>query len=474
MDEILAYVKELGDRVYIQSPVGLFEPEQPEIETFAFAEDVKKLAPNPKIMWLQGRYVEADKANSNGDQWTAGEIALKQLTPTLMPITVMHDLRSAVGTIAHTALRLPSEDNDVPRARLETILALWAHRFPEIADEAKMNAEQGTLMQSMECIAPSYECSACGQLFQFMPGRTDKERWCSHLKGEVDASGTKQEGARILRSVVFTGTGLIFGTRGAKGAYTEAHVQVEALAEFHAKARSDKAQSSKPRRRANTMDIDDKVYQELVASKTAAESKVTELEKSQAQKDKELEAAEAAKVEAEDKVKAEKKRADEAEETARVATLRDERLEALGPGFKAKLGKLDATNKRVTAQAGKLSDEDWTARLEELEETLSIKRDAATDAEDEPQIKKLMDEGKTRTQAEAIVEKSSEEKKEGEDTSTAGLLFDRKDASAAELTASDASGANGSSALPSKEARQSVVAGLVRPRRTTATGADSK
>jgi hypothetical protein len=472
MDEILAYVKELGDRVYIQSPVGLFTPEPTEIENFAFANEVKKLAPNPHIMWLQGRYVEADRANSNGDQWTAGEIGLKSLTPTLMPITIMHDLRSAVGTIANTALRLPSADADVPRARLETTLALWAHRFPQVADEAKINAEQGTLMQSMECKAPSYECSACGQLYQFMPDRSDKERWCAHLKGEVDASGTKQQGARILRSVVFTGTGLIFGTRGAKGAYSEAHLEVEALAEFHAKARSDsQRQTPSTRRKKSVMEIEDRDYQALVAEKTAAVQKVTTLEGQVAEKDTELEKLEAEKVKAEGERDSEKKRADEAEEKTRVASLRDERLAKLGTGFTAKLAKLETTSKRVHAQAGELSEEDWEARVAELEETLETKRDtaAATDAEDEPQIKKLMGEGKSRSEAEAIVKKSSEERKESaaNDDSTAGLLFERGDAARAEVTAS----AENEHKTPSRESRQSVVAGLVRPRRAP-TGAE--
>lgn len=458
-DEILAYVKEQGDRIYIQSPVGLYTPEPMEIESFAFAEDVKKLAPNPEILWMQGRYVEADKANSNGDEWSAGEIALKQLTPTLMPITVMHDLRSAVGTIASTDLRLPKDDASVPRARLETTLALWAHRFKDIAEEAKINAQQGSLMQSMECKSSSYECSVCGQLYQFMADRSDKERWCSHLKGDVDASGTKLQGARRLRSVVFTGTGLIFGTRGARGAYSEAHVDVEALAEFHAKARVD-GKRQRPRRKANVMEIEDKDYQALVAAKTSAESKVTELTAAVAEKDKTLETVEAAKVKAEDEAKAEKARADKAEETARVATLRDERIEQLGKGFVEKLAKLETTNKRVQAQAGELSDEDWIARIEELEETLGVKRDDKGEEAPDPN---------DPVAVAADKKKKDEAAAGGADDTTAGLLFERKDVAAADLTAS--ANGNDGSAIPSRAARQSVVGGLIKPRKPATTGA---
>jgi hypothetical protein len=128
--ELVAYVKEHGDHIYIQAPVTLYEPDDQEIAALTYGQQVtaaaslqklKEQAPNPKILWLQGRYVEADNANRNGDQWTAGDLAIKALTPVLMPITVMHDFRTAVGTIADTTLRLPKDHPDVPRARIETV-----------------------------------------------------------------------------------------------------------------------------------------------------------------------------------------------------------------------------------------------------------------------------------------------------------------------------------------------------------------
>lgn len=62
-----------------------------------------------------------------------------------------------------------------------------------------------------------------------------------------------------------------------------------------------------------------------------------------------------------------------AEEQARRHTLRDERIGALGAGFTAKLG--EKTKSRLQEQAGAMSDEDWTARLEEVEEAYGVKRD---------------------------------------------------------------------------------------------------
>src|ERR1035437_6878372 len=117
--QLVASIQELGDNIYITCPVGLWTPDAAEIETFAFAADLRSAAPNPKIMWLRGQYVEADQPNRNADEWTEGELVIKALTPVLMPVTVMHDLRSAVGTIADAKLLTPAHDQ-VPRARLDT------------------------------------------------------------------------------------------------------------------------------------------------------------------------------------------------------------------------------------------------------------------------------------------------------------------------------------------------------------------
>lgn len=69
------------------------------------------------------------------------------------------------------------------------------------------------------------------------------------------------------------------------------------------------------------------------------------------------------------------------EETARQTTLRDERINALGKGFMDALGKTESIKTRVEAQAKDMSDEDWTARLDELEELLGKKRDDAGDGD---------------------------------------------------------------------------------------------
>lgn len=439
---LTAEIQELGDHIYLTCPVSLYEPETAEIETFAFANDLRSAAPNPKILWLKGQYVEADEANRNGDEWTAGELSIKSLTPVLMPVTVMHDMRSAVGTIADARLLTPEADS-VPRARIDTTLAIWEHRFPEVAAEVRANAKQSTLMQSMECLSPYYDCSVCGTMMH-RTANWEKE-WRAHVaEHTLKAVSGDRSPARKLRNVTFTGVGLIFGTRGARGAMPSAHLEVEELAAMHREAHEG---STKRARRTNTVEIEDTKYEALVAGKSDSESKVTDLTAKLAAAEQRIETLEAEKVKAEDERNTFKVQAEAAEEAVRVAAMRDDRLAALGTGFRAKLDKLETTAKRVKDQAATFSDEDWTARLEELEESLAVKRDDVLDAA-------------ASTAA--------------TDTATAGLLFTKADVaktglvaggeSAGEITASDTE--------PTIERRQSVIGGLIRkPKKETAKAA---
>lgn len=396
---------ERGDHVYLQTPVQIFKPSTDQIEEFAFSKAVKQNAPNENLVWLKGQYVEADNANANGAQWAAQELAIKSLTPMLMPVTVMHDPRTAVGTIADVKLLTPEKDN-VPRARIDTVLALWGHRFPDAVHEAEVNAAAGTLMQSMECYSPWYECSECGSVFHKLPGGAEQAQWCDHLRasdpsgGYVDlsaADGGAQtpNASRILGDVCFTGTGLIFGTRGARGAYSEAHLTnfEDEVAAFHHSvhnATHDTTTSSEERAmglvQIEQSELDtlrkerDDARAERDTEKAAKEQALSE----KASAEKAAEDAEAAKVAAETaKETAEKALTEKNEELAK-AELKETRMGALGSAFTAKIDAMPTVKAKIAEQAQSMSDEDWDARLKELEEVTAIKRDAKKDGDETP------------------------------------------------------------------------------------------
>lgn len=126
-----------------------------------------------------------------------------------------------------------------------------------------------------------------------------------------------------------------------------------------------------------TVEIAKTEYDELRARPEPRE--VDEARERAAKAERELETAETAQKAAEKERDELKGKVGAFEEQARQVALRDERIDKLGAGFTAKLG--EKTKERLRAQAGELADDDWTARLEELEELTSAKRDAGAEAD---------------------------------------------------------------------------------------------
>jgi hypothetical protein len=368
---------ERGDSLYLVGPVAPIELSAENADELAFASDLKKFAPNEHIGWLRGQYVEADRPNANGHLWSSNELAIKSLTPMLMPVTVMHDPRTAVGMIADTRLRLPGDDAEVARARIDTTLGIWRHRFAPVWEEIQANYAQGELMQSMECKAPWYDCAECGRTFPKLPGGAEQKNWCEHLSAA-------ERPVRRLGDVTFTGTGLIFGTRGARGALDTAHLDLfqDEVAEFHERAHRD----AKPRRTSSmdTIEIKRSEYDELQAKAgkvdelntraTAAEEKAADLHK-------DVERLEVEKKAVETERDEHKAKREGLEETARAVTLATERMGKLGSKFTKALP--ESIGERLEEQAKTLSEDDWKARLDELAELTKVKPDEQAEEADD-------------------------------------------------------------------------------------------
>lgn len=433
---------ERGDKVYLISPLSPFEPGEHEIEELAFAKDLRASAPNEAIKWLRGQYVEADTPNRNGQQWSEGELAIKSVTSMFMPVTVMHDKRTAVGLIADTKLLTPAKDK-VPRSRLDNTLGIWAHRFPEIAEEIDANYQAGSLMQSMECVSPFYNCAECGQIFHKLPEGAERANWCSHL---AEGAG---HGARILGNVVFTGTGLIFGTRGKEGANPNAHLDVfqDEVAEFHDAVHRDAGRMSqkKPKRQSKARrpsmaetEINVEEYAELKGRPTkdafeALQKRATDAETAAATAKTAAEEAETAKTKAETELTEAKGSLKKLEDESAEAKLRDERFEGLGDGFIAKLG--DVTKANLREDAAKMDDQAWGKRLGEIEEMSGVKRDTK-------------------------LKKGGGSKPAGKETETASA-DDDEEFDLSEIASSVAGGSSDEGGIASAGTRSSIARGLV-------------
>lgn len=107
------------------------------------------------------------------------------------------------------------------------------------------------------------------------------------------------------------------------------------------------------------------------------ERKVTEAEEAASTARKAAEEAETAQKKAEGERDEKDKALKKLEEEQSEAKLRDERLEALGDGFLAKLG--DQTKTNLREDAAKLEGDAWERRVSELEELSGAKRDTKLD-----------------------------------------------------------------------------------------------
>lgn len=362
---------ERGDKLYLTTPVVLATPSSQEIAEYAFASAVKDTAPNENIGWLSGKYVEAGKPNLNGAMWLTDELALKSLTPMLMPITVMHDPRTSVGVIADTKLGTGG-------TIIENALAVWKHRYPEVWAEAEHNVQNGTMAQSMECYAPSYCCSECGQQYLKLAEGAERRTWCAHLQSNSSS--------RVLRDVCFTGTGLIFGSRGGRPAYADAtldHMRDE-IAAAHDKAHHDS--TYRPTDRSTTrmglVQIEDTELAALRKERDDAKTQVNTLQDEKRDLTTKVEKAEADKLAAETAKTASDSEVTRLKTEAETAGLKDARMAKLGAGFMAKLGEL--SKETLSELAGKVSDEDWDRALKEREEIAKVTRDAAADGSTPP------------------------------------------------------------------------------------------
>lgn len=123
---------------------------------------------------------------------------------------------------------------------------------------------------------------------------------------------------------------------------------------------------------------------ELAAVRTerdTAKSDLNEKATALTEAERKIETLEAEKATAEEATKAEKKRADDLEAEKAKSGLKADRLSKLGSAFKAKIESLPSVKAKIEEQAGTMSEEDWTARLTEIEELAGVKPDAKLDGD---------------------------------------------------------------------------------------------
>lgn len=192
------FLTEIAGRVILTAPakpLAVGEELPPEL-----AERWEKASVgNPYMMWLQGRFVEAEKANRNGAFWSTADLQFGEMSVKHGPLNWLHDETTVIGTIADNALihpRVP-ELADLsagqPRPYMAAVSAVWKWVHPGKVAEIERAAEANRLFYSMECVGREMECvsdetrQGCGKVFDYITAMTRPEATCEHIAARTSA-----------------------------------------------------------------------------------------------------------------------------------------------------------------------------------------------------------------------------------------------------------------------------------------------
>jgi hypothetical protein len=174
-EPVKAFVTELNGKTLVTGPASTFTPLWE-----------KALSPNEQMLWLQGRFVGAEKANRNGAFWSTADLELGEATVRYGPLNWLHEAKHVIGTIADTRLVAHEQASDQPLAEpyIQAASVIWRWVYPDEASVVEMASDSGKLWYSMECISKNVECvgdGGCGRTVAYMDYITG-EKACDHMK----------------------------------------------------------------------------------------------------------------------------------------------------------------------------------------------------------------------------------------------------------------------------------------------------
>ena len=170
----------------------------------AWAE--RSVRDNPTHRYFVGSYVEADNPNRNRQFWTHDALKASKDTIINSPVNWAHQGRRVIGHYVDAEMMYPlaegASQDDPANPFIESLGVLYKAYFPHEVALLEHAYEEGTLFQSMECVAKTVTCggaSGCGKEFAYSgPKHTS---YCECLN---DGPGVKQ-----LNNPIFMGGGLL-------------------------------------------------------------------------------------------------------------------------------------------------------------------------------------------------------------------------------------------------------------------------
>lgn len=179
------FLTEVSGRLLLTAPASTFNMAS-EIPSELAASWEQQSKANPYFMWVQGRFVEAEQANSNGAFWSTGDLEFGEMGVRHGPLNWLHQSRKVIGTIADGQLIRPAaEMASVERPFIAATAAVWEWIYPDEARDVREASDSGKLFYSMECVAEQVQCAGdtgCGESFDYLKAMTDKASVCQHIQ----------------------------------------------------------------------------------------------------------------------------------------------------------------------------------------------------------------------------------------------------------------------------------------------------
>ncbi len=118
-DTAKAFLTEVNRRTLITPPANVFTTEQ-------------ALHANEHFLWMQGRFVGAEKANRNRTFWSTEDL---ELTVRHGPLNWLHEAKHVIGTIADTRMVKRDEQlaMDLEQPHISALSAIWKWIYPDEA-----------------------------------------------------------------------------------------------------------------------------------------------------------------------------------------------------------------------------------------------------------------------------------------------------------------------------------------------------
>lgn len=214
------FLTEVAGRVVLTAPASMLT-EATQLPRELAERWEKAAGGNPHMTWLQGRYVEAEKANRNGAFWSTDDLQFGEMSVRNGPLNWLHENETVIGTIADNALIRPEAaktqaqyqpgtvtsttmngllttassifTQPMPRPYMAAVSAMWNWVRPDKVEAVKAAADQGRLWYSMECIGREISCvsdethQGCGKSFDYVQAMTQPGTTCEHMQSRTSA-----------------------------------------------------------------------------------------------------------------------------------------------------------------------------------------------------------------------------------------------------------------------------------------------